>query len=85
MPNQINGEEKEKRSKKLIELSNQNELEYNKSYIGKTVEVLIEEDSKGHTANYILVKAQGTQNMENKIVKVKITEAKEGILVGNII
>ena len=35
MPNQINGDIKEERSKKLIELSDRNEIEYNKSYIGK--------------------------------------------------
>ena len=82
MPNQIDGSEKEKRSKILIELSNKNELEYNKSYIGKTVEVLIEEDSKGHTANYILVKAEGTENIDNQIVKIKIIDAKEEFLEG---
>ncbi len=82
MPNQIDVLEKEKRSKILIELSNKNELDYNKAYIGKNVEVLIEEDSKGHTANYIMVKVEGAQSLENKIVNVKITEAKEEFLVG---
>lgn len=85
MPNQIDGLEKERRSKILIELSNKNELEYNKEYIGRTVEVLIEEDSKGHTANYILVKTEDAQDLENKIVKVKITGASEEFLEGAII
>ena len=60
MPNQIDGNIKEERSKKLIELSNENELSYNKSYIGKEIEVLVEEKEdgyyKGHTDNYILAK-----------------------------
>ena len=47
MPNQINGDIKEERSKKLIELSDRNEIEYNKSYIGKNVEVLFEEEKDG--------------------------------------
>lgn len=85
MPNQIDVLEKERRSKILIELSNKNELEYNKKYIGRTVEVLIEEDSKGHTANYILVKTEDAQDLENKIVKVKITGASEEFLEGAII
>ena len=85
MVNQIESEEKERRSKILIQLSNQNELEYNKNYIGKTVEVLIEENSKGHTANYILVKAENGQNSENKIIKVKISEAKQENLEGKIL
>ena len=80
MPDQINGAEKEKRSKILIELSNKNQLEYNRNYIDQTVEVLIEEDSKGHTANYILVKVEGSQNLENKLVKAKVINAKEEFL-----
>ena len=82
MPNQVDGTEKERRSKILIELSNENQLSYNKEYIGKTVEVLIEEDSKGHTANYILVKADGFECIENKIVKVKIKSAQAEFLEG---
>lgn len=35
MPNQIDGNIKEERSRKLIELSDKNEIEYNKKYIGK--------------------------------------------------
>ena len=84
MPNQIDGAEKERRSKRLIELSNQNELDYNNTYIGKEVEVLIEEDSKGHTANYILVKVENAQTNENDIVKVKITDTETEFLKGGI-
>lgn len=43
MPNQIDGNIKEERSNKLIELSDENEKEYNQKYIGKEVEVLLEE------------------------------------------
>ena len=74
MPNQIDGNIKEQRSKKLIDLSNKNELEYNKKYIRKTVEVLFEEEKtglyKGHTQNYILVYCKSNENLSNKIVKV---------------
>ena len=84
MPGQIDGTEKERRSKILIELSNHNQFEYNKNYIGQTVEVLIEEDSKGHTANYIVVKVDGAENIENQIINVKITKAEAETLEGNI-
>ena len=52
---------KEIRSKRLLELSDNNEIRFLDSYIGKTVEVLFEECDeqgyyKGHTANYIMVK-----------------------------
>ena len=59
MDNQITNSEKERRSAILIELSNKKQLEHNKKYIGKTVEVLLEEREdvyiKGHTTNYIKV------------------------------
>ena len=58
MPNQVDGNIKELRSKKLIELSNINEINYLKSYIGKNISVLWEEEKngviKGHTSNYLL-------------------------------
>ncbi len=84
MENQVSGEIKEERSKKLIELSNQNQLEYNKKYIGKEMEVLIEEKQQdyyvGHTRNYVVVKTKSDINLENKIVKLKIYEAdKDGV------
>ena len=43
MPNQIDGNIAEQRSKKLIELSERNQKEYEKKYAGKEVEVLFEE------------------------------------------
>ena len=46
MPDQIQGDVKEKRSKKLIELSNENQKQYNQNLIGKDVEVLFEEKNK---------------------------------------
>ena len=78
MPEQISPEEKEKRSKKLIELSDKNEEEYNKKYIGKTVEVLWEEEKqgtyKGHTKNYVLVESN-SKHQENMLEQVIIKEA----------
>ena len=81
MLNQINGDIKEERSKKLIELSDRNEIEYNKSYIGKNVEVLFEEEKdgmyKGHTQNYILVYCQSKENLDNKIMDVVCEKAEK--------
>lgn len=75
MKEQIDGNIKEERSKKLIEMSNKNEAEYNNTYIGKKVKVLFEEREgeymKGHTTNYIMVKEKTEENLENKIVEVE--------------
>ena len=82
MPNQVDGNIKEVRSKKLIELSNKNQKQYNEKLIGKTVEVLFEDKEiddgvsyyKGHTQNYILVKYKTDENLENTFKEVKILD-----------
>ena len=86
MENQIDGNKKEERSKKLIELSNKNEREYNQKYIGQDVEVLFEEEKngvwQGHTKNYILAHYKTSENVENKIIKLKCKKIeKEYIIV----
>lgn len=82
MPNQIDGNKKEERSNRLIELSNSMENKHNQNYIGKTVKVLFEEFEdgffKGHTTNYMMVKVVGEEEQSdkfvNKILDVKIKE-----------
>ena len=88
MPNQIDGNQKEQRSNKLIELSNQNEAEYQQEYIGKQIEVLLEEREgkylKGHTTNYMIAKVKTDENLENTLQKIKIMNTNnlelEGVL-----
>ena len=91
MSGQINGNKKEERSQKLIELSNQYEKEYNQNYVGKEVEILWEEEKdgyyKGHTKNYILAWCKDNEKesdkdlekkkLENTITKAKCIEAKQ--------
>lgn len=85
MEGQIDGNKKEERSQKLIELSNKNEKEYNESYIGKQVEVLFEEEKegiyKGHTQNYILSYCKTNENLENKIKKATCKQAENDHIV----
>ena len=81
MPNQVPAEIKEKRSKRLIELSDKNQEEYNNQYIGKKVKVLWEEEkngmNKGHTSNYILVEREKNKNLENTFEVVEIKSANK--------
>lgn len=82
MPGQVDGNIKEKRSKKLIQLSNENEKYYHDKLIGKTVEVLFEDKEndngvtyyKGHTQNYILIKYRSDENLENTLKEIKILD-----------
>ena len=85
MQNQIDGNIKEARSRKLIKLSNENQLKYNENLIGKNVEVLFEDKEvddgiiyfKGHTKNYILVKYKTGEELENTLKMVKVLKAEE--------
>jgi threonylcarbamoyladenosine tRNA methylthiotransferase MtaB len=89
MKNQISGEKKEFRSKKLLELSDINERKYLKEYLDKKVDVLFEEREgeflKGHTSNYIMVKSKfDTDELLEQIVDVKISDVADDFLIGNI-
>ena len=88
MPKQVDGNIKEQRSKKLIELSDKNELEYNQTYIGKTVKVLFEEEKqgvyKGHTQNYILVYCESSEDLSNKIIEVQCQGIKNDYLIATL-
>lgn len=95
MPNQIDGTIKEERSRKLINLSNENEIRYNKEYVGKDVKVLFEDEHiengtiyiKGHTTNYIVVKMKLDnchEEYNNTIQTVKITDTDGVELIGKI-
>ena len=85
MPNQIDGNIKEQRSRRLIELSNSNTKRHNESYIGKELEVLweekVEDYVQGHTTNYIVVKSP-YKNIENTITKVLIEKEENLELIG---
>ncbi len=90
MENQIEATIKDKRSATLIELSNQKQKKQNETYVGKILEVLLEEQNgeyiKGHTTNYIMVYVVSHEKeLENTIQKVKITNVMGEGLVGNII
>ncbi len=90
MKNQISGDIKEKRSKILLELSDKNEMEYNRQYIGKNVQVLWEEEKdnvlKGHTQNYVEVFANmhENKNLENQIKEAECIEAYNNHILVNI-
>ncbi len=88
LPNQIDGTIKEERSKKLIELSDKNENDYNKELIGKSIDILFEEREgkyfKGHSTNYVLVKVETKENLENRILPVEILDTKNLETIGKI-
>lgn len=88
MENQISPEEKEERSKILIELSNKNEKQYMSKFIGKKLPVLFEqkegEYAVGHTTNYLKIGVNNSQILENSIKIVEIHEQNKGFLTGKL-
>lgn len=86
MKEQIDGNKKEIRSNRLLELSDKNQQEQNKKEFGKVVEVLWEEYKDGyyigHTTNYEEVKINTQEQLENTITKVTITGANGLTLLG---
>ena len=88
MPNQIPPQVQEERSKKLLELSYNNQKEYNEKYIGKNVEVLFEEKEgeyiKGHTDNYLVVKIRSNEfkKYHNNLFNVKVVDIEVEDLLG---
>ena len=77
MQNKVPNDIKKQRVHKLIELSNEMEKEYYESFIGKNVNVLIEENKEeyfyGFTDNYIPVKFKGEYKL-NEIYNIILTK-----------
>lgn len=88
MPMQVDGNKKEERSEKLIELSNINQEMYNKKYINKKIMVLFEEKVgdywEGYTKNYIRVKVKTEKNLENRLQEVVPIKEEKQILIAKI-
>lgn len=89
---QVDGNVKEERSAKLIELNNKNENEFISKFIGRDMKVLFEthfenndELFEGYTANYIKVVVKSHKDISSVILNIKITEAKAEYLIGEII
>lgn len=84
---QVNPIIKKERAKKLIELSNELEKEYNKLFLGRTVEIITEENYNdyiiGHTSNYLRVFIKGDYKL-NCTYLVKIDKLENNNLYGTV-
>ena len=80
MPDQVDEQVKAERSARLIALGEKKRKAYEERFIGKTVEVLVEEDAvidgkkvqTGHTKEYIKIALDAQENLRNCIVNVQI-------------
>ena len=90
--NQVNGNDKQIRSKELIALGRELNKQYRAQFIGKTKEVLIETESRDHkncmegfTDNYLKVVMKGDASLEGQIKNVLLKTLNKGIIFGEII
>ena len=92
MENQIPQEIKKIRNTKLTVLAARKNFEFRKSQLNKELEVLVEftrdketDLLKGRSDNYIPILIEGTDDLKNKLVKVKIIEVSENTTKGEIL
>lgn len=92
MPNQVPEEIKKARLKELMNLQEKIAYEINQKLEGQEVELLIEGPSEkdpaklcGRTRTNKVVIVEGSSDLIGKLVKVKITEAKSWLIVGEIL
>lgn len=82
---QVDGNIKKERSHKLLEVSHELENNYMNKFIGKNVDVLIENNdgtySYGHTSNYLHIKVRGVYKSED-VINVLIKENNYPYLIG---
>ncbi len=90
--NQILGDIKHHRIKELIKIGEENTQRFNNKFIGATLNVLFEEQSKldsgfleGYTTNYIRVLAKSNTSLEGKILPVELKEIQDENMIGKIV
>jgi len=92
MNDQIDEEVKDTRLKKLMSIQNEISLEENKRFLGETVEVLVEGESKNNPETFMgrsrrnkLIIFPKEDGIKGKIVDVKINNVKSWTLYGEIV
>ena len=82
MKEQIPEQEKAKRSAVMIEMGQKKQADFEKSFAGKQVEVLVEEKVQvegteywiGHTKEYMKVALQSENNLENQLLTITLNQ-----------
>lgn len=88
MSGHVNDAVKKERVKRLLELSDQLEIEFNKSLLGSEQEIIVEEFkngySIGHTSNFIRVLVP-TELEHNKVYKVRLLSLEGNSVIAEVI
>lgn len=90
--NQVSGDVKEERSKRVIGLSDRHTLEFNSRFAGRKMPVLFEQELRdrpgfyeGLTSNYIRVVCPGNTGLEGRMAEVLLRAAVEEHMEGELL
>jgi threonylcarbamoyladenosine tRNA methylthiotransferase MtaB len=91
MPNQIEDKVKQERNRRMLELSRSSRCHFREQFLGQTVPVLWEQETKpgggiysGLTSNYIRVFAHSAKSLSNEITLAKLLEFRNQGIWGEI-
>lgn len=82
MPNQVNRASSKERVRIISDLANQNRTEFMQAQIGKTLQVLVEENNMGRCPHDIAVKINGAPIPARTICDININDVTDDCFVG---
>lgn len=85
LPDQVSGEEKTRRSERIIRIGEESAKRFSRKNFGRPLEVLFEEESapgiyEGYTTNYLRVAMASLRPLKNEILRVKIETEEEPVV-----
>jgi threonylcarbamoyladenosine tRNA methylthiotransferase MtaB len=91
-PNQVDPAIKEERSNLLIQMSDIKEEEFQERFLGRTMEVLLEQEADfdkefltGHTGNFLQVAVKAEKVLIEEIKKVELIKIENKVIIGSMI
>ncbi|MGI6686260.1 MAG: tRNA (N(6)-L-threonylcarbamoyladenosine(37)-C(2))-methylthiotransferase MtaB [Bacillota bacterium] len=92
-PDQVSPEIKEERSNKLIQLGRRLLKNYAENYLGKTIEVLVEQTTdlngekywEGHSGNYLNIVFPSGQDLKGQLVNVRLERFQNNRVFGTLV
>jgi threonylcarbamoyladenosine tRNA methylthiotransferase MtaB len=89
MPEQVQPQVKQARSRRLIELSNRRRDQHTERVLGRKLQVLVERRRikgrlRGYSECYVPVVLDGSDSLMNQLVRVQIIEVNDGVARGQI-
>ena len=81
MDNQIDPGVTKLRSKIIRDLGMKKKIEFNKNFVGKELEVLVENNSKGTSRNYISVKLHKDDYSKGELIDVVISDLEDDMVI----